>query len=99
MAPERSKEEEQRPDCYGMLATVFPLGADGLRHTPQHCLACRLKTACLRQAMSGGAGLEVREEVVDRAYRAGALGFWSRWSRKKDLHRRRTMASRSGNEH
>jgi len=97
MPTEPFDEKGQPPECYGNLTTVFPVGSDGLRHTPPHCLACRLKTACLRQAMSGGAGLEVREEVVDRAYQAGALGFWGRWSRKKDLDRRRRMTAGSGN--
>jgi hypothetical protein len=82
--------ETPDPGCFGRLEIVFPPGADGLRHTPRGCLACRVKTACLRQAMEGRAGLAVREEAVDRAYRAGALGFLERWSRKKALHRRRT---------
>jgi hypothetical protein len=33
-------------------------------------------------------GLKVREEVVDRAYESGMIGFLGRWSKKKELNRR-----------
>ena len=75
-----------RPTCFGDLETVFPMGEDGLRHTPDACFACHLKTECLRKAMVERGGLEVREAMVDRAYRAGMMGFWERWSRKKTIH-------------
>jgi hypothetical protein len=80
-------EKSPEPECFGNLDTVFPLGADGLRHTPGLCLACGLKTSCLRNAVSGAKGLAVQEEVLERSYKAGLTGFCERWSRKKALHR------------
>jgi hypothetical protein len=44
--------------------------------------------------MDGADGLGVREESVDRAYAAGMIGFFQRWSRKKDLRRRRQANSK-----
>ena len=78
-----------RPGCFGDLSIVFPLGRDGLRHTPRGCMICVYKTECLRTAMRRPQGLEVREEAVDRAYNSGMIGFLDRWSRKKELHRKR----------
>ena len=79
---------EKHPDCFGNLETVFPKGPDDLRNTPERCLECRCKTACLRSAMEGSDGLKVKEEIVDRAYRSGILSFFQRWSKKKDLQGR-----------
>ena len=78
----------RKPPCFGNLKIVFPKGEDGLGHTPRGCMICVFKTECLRSAMAGGDGLGVREESVDRAYAAGMIGFFQRWSRKKDLRRR-----------
>jgi hypothetical protein len=78
---------DDKPYCFGKLESVFPLGKDGLRHTPETCMTCRTKTECLRTAMRGKEGITVREEVLDRAYAAGVMGFLERWSRKKYLHR------------
>ena len=84
------------PACFGELAIVFPVGEDGLRHTPESCLiCCRYKTDCLRAAMKSGEGLTVREEVVDRAYASGMLNFMERWSRKKYL-RSKTNKDKKG---
>jgi hypothetical protein len=76
------------------LETVFPLRSDGLRVTPVSCLQCRHKTECLRSAMGGTKGYSVREEMIDRAYRGGLMGFFQRWSQKKSIHR--VKKSRSG---
>jgi hypothetical protein len=73
------------PPCYGDLEQVFPMGEEGLRQTPASCMPCDCKTACLRKAMADGGGLNVREELVDRAYASGMVGFFERWSRKKAL--------------
>ena len=75
------------PKCFGDLQTVFPLRSDGLRVTPISCLQCIHKTPCLRQAMERRSGLRVREEMLERAYRGGMVGFFQRWSQKKTLHR------------
>lgn len=77
------------PACFGDLEVVFPKGADGLRHSPGHCMACPEKTGCLRQAIHGQGGTRVREEAVDRAYEAGVIGFFDRWARKKALYVKR----------
>ncbi len=77
--------QKKFPPCFGNLETVFPLGEEGLRHTPESCMPCCYKTACLRKAMADEGGITVREEIVDRAYASGMLGFFERWSRKKAL--------------
>lgn len=68
------------------------MGDEGLRETPESCMVCYCKTECLRTAMQGEAGDQVREEKVDRAYAAGMMGFFERWSRKKALQKRRSAA-------
>ena len=79
-------DQEKRPLCYARLETVFPIGKDGLRHSPEKCMACPHKTPCLRGALSEDpAADEVHEERVDRAYESGSISFFSRWSRKKRL--------------
>ena len=80
-------KENKPPDCFANLEIVFPMGKDGLRNTPQKCLACRHKTACLRSAVQGRDGLKVREEQIDRAYGSGMIGFFERWSKKKTIER------------
>lgn len=77
----------KKPHCFGDLNTVFPLRADGLRVTPVSCLQCVHKTECLRTAMGSRSGIGVREEMIDRAYRGGLIGFMQRWSQKKSIHR------------
>jgi hypothetical protein len=78
---------EEKPVCFAHLETVFPLREDGLRVTPVTCLQCIHKTACLRTAMGQASGYRVREEMIDRSYRGGAIGFFQRWSQKKIIHR------------
>ena len=80
--------DKKIPACFGKLETVFPKGKNGLRNTPEICLACRHKTECLRSAIDGVGGLKVREEFVDRAYTSGTMGFMERWSKKKEIKRR-----------
>jgi hypothetical protein len=77
------------PECFGQLERVFPMGPQGLRQTPEECMCCSHKTICLKQAMSTTGGLNVREEMVERGEKAGAIGFFERWSRKKKLHRQK----------
>jgi hypothetical protein len=78
----------ERPSCFGDLDIVFPESEDGLRSSPETCLACEHKTACLRLAMQGKAGLKLREKHIDRSYDAGMVGFLERWSKKKEIHRK-----------
>ncbi|WP_373501020.1 hypothetical protein [Desulfococcus sp.] len=82
------EDKVPRPPCYGDLNTVFPMGTEGLRESPETCLACSHKTDCLRRALQGNEGMTIREEKVDRAYASGTMGFFERWSRKKAIHRR-----------
>lgn len=81
-------EALKRPNCFSDLNKVFPVRPDGLRHTPDICLACSFKTECLRAAMEKKEGLKVYSEKVDRAYRSGVIGFLERWSKRKELHRK-----------
>jgi len=74
-----------KPDCFGNLESVFPMGPDGLRESPPGCLQCSHKTECLRAAVQGERGATVRREAIDRAYRSGTIGFLERWSRRKLL--------------
>ncbi len=76
------------PPCFGNLETVFPMQDDGLRKTPEPCMICYCKTQCLKKAMTRKEGLKVREESVDRAYDSKMIGFFERWSRKKQLHQK-----------
>ena len=82
------RQDKKYPKCFGELETVFPKTKDGLRNTPDACLECIHKTACLRSAMEGAGGVKVREEIVDRAYDSGMMGFIERWSKKKELKRK-----------
>lgn len=85
-----AEKKPEYPACFGSLETVFPMGDDGLRNTPDSCMACDEKTECLRAAMERPSGIEVREEMVDRAYSSGRLGFFQRWSRRKSFSRQRS---------
>jgi len=84
-----AQKKKQPPDCFAQLETVFPMGKDGFRNTPETCLACRHKTECLRMAIQGRDGLKVREEQIDRAYNSGMIGFLERWSKKKAIDRQK----------
>jgi hypothetical protein len=92
------QKAERHPECFGDLQIVFPLGDDGLRHSPRRCLHCVYKTECLRSAVEAGEGAQVREEMVDRAYESGLMGFFQRWSRKKQFHQRRQAAERAARQ-
>jgi hypothetical protein len=84
-----NQPKDKKPDCFGNLEIVFPMGDNGLRQTPPACFECRHKTECLRAGLSGQAGLKVHEEHIDRSYRSGMISFVERWSRKKIIERRK----------
>ena len=86
------------PNCFGELDTVFPMGAEGLRQVPESCMhCCRYKVECLRTAMNDGhKGARAKEEVVDRAYESGRMGFFERWSRKKYLSQKGKKGENQG---
>ncbi len=78
---------DEKPDCFGTLEKVFPMTEKGLRQTPDDCYYhCPVKTACLQQAMATKDGVQVEEELIERGTKAGAMNFFERWSRKKQLH-------------
>jgi hypothetical protein len=87
--PPMTIKNERMPDCFARLETVFPKTKDGLRNTPEACMACRHKTECLRVAIQGRDGFKVREEQIDRAYNSGMIGFFERWSKKKAISRQK----------
>ena len=83
------------PPCYGNIDCVFPMAGDGLRHSPESCMPCSYKTDCLRKAMSAKGGITVKEEMVDRAYASGKVGFLERWSRRKTLSMQKRKQDKS----
>jgi hypothetical protein len=83
----KTEQDLKTPACFGDLKIVFPRRSDGLRVTPIACLQCVHKTPCLRSALGKRSGYSVREEMIDRAYRGGVIGFFQRWSQKKSIHR------------
>jgi hypothetical protein len=89
-----TKDRKKFPPCYADLESVFPMGEEGLRQTPESCMPCYYKTECLRKAMADKGGITVRQEMVDRAYKAGRLGFFERWSRKKALNAKKPKKKR-----
>jgi hypothetical protein len=79
-----------KPDCYGDLEKVFPMTETGLRQTPHYCrYECEFKTECLKKALVSLKGRKVEEELLERGSKAGAIGFVERWSRKKQLDRKK----------
>ena len=76
---------EEVPYCFGRLSHVFPMGENGFRESPESCMPCIFKTRCLRQAMAGPDGLQVKVEMVDRAQGDGWRGAFKRWSTRKTL--------------
>lgn len=86
-----SRTEIERPDCFGDLETVFPLGENELRQSPESCLTCPHKTDCLRRALGTEAGA-----AVERGGAAGAnpssrlfkgLRRWSHLKAARDRNR------------
>jgi hypothetical protein len=84
-------KKNEIPPCFGDLEHVFPMTDKGLRQTPDECFYhCPVKTKCLQQAMTTRAGGQVEEEILERGTRSGAIGFFERWSRKKQMARKIT---------
>ncbi len=89
---------DKHPSCFGILNSVFPVSENGLRETPASCFKCTYKTECLKTAMGGFEGIEVHEEILDRAYESGIIGFFGRWSKKKDMHRQKKIMQKNTGE-
>lgn len=82
--------DDKLPECFGVLDRVFPMTDKGLRQTPDECFYhCPVKTKCLQQAMATRDGVAVEEEIIERGTRSGAMNFFERWSRKKQVHRKK----------
>nr|HID58624.1 hypothetical protein [Desulfobacterales bacterium] len=80
------KGKKDRPDCYGRLSTIFPVGERGVREIPESCFECLYVRDCLKEAISGPEGLKLQEERIGQAYRSGQIGFFKRWYEKKRIH-------------
>jgi hypothetical protein len=79
--------KNKSPECFAILDKVFPMTDKGLRQTPDDCYYhCPVKTACLAQAMATKDGVKLEEELIERGTKAGAINFFERWSRKKQIH-------------
>jgi hypothetical protein len=82
-------KENEIPECFGTLEKVFPMGDKGLRQTPDDCFyQCPVKTKCLQQAMATKDGAKLEDEIIERGSKSGAINFFERWSRKKQVHRK-----------
>lgn len=82
--------KETLPDCFGNLEKVFPMTDSGLRQTPDECFYyCAVKTRCLKKALGTPKGDKVEEELIERGSKAGVINFFERWSRKKQLNRKK----------
>lgn len=81
-----NSEKENKPSCFGNLDSVFPMGDDGLRISPDSCrIECEYRTECLKSALEGSKGDSVQAELLDRKYESGKIGFFERWAKKKTL--------------
>ena len=81
--------KKNKPDCYGILDVIFPLKKNGLRETPDHCHLCSFKVDCLKSAVYGDDGFQLKDEIVDREYNSGQISFFQRWSKKKLLYKKK----------
>lgn len=83
MSPATAKE------CFGDIETVFPEAESGLRESPPECLACEVKTDCLRTALATPKGAAVNPGG-QRQGRTSArvLSGFKRWSRLKAARQR-----------
>lgn len=76
---------EKRPDCFGILDRVFPVGDSGIREVTQKCMECPYRIECLRSALDTEEGIKMREEIMERVP-VSSVGDWiKRWSEKKML--------------
>ncbi len=82
------RTDDSHQSCYGVLESVFPMTAGGLREVPVDCLACAYRKPCLQTALQSRPGLRMRMERLEQASGGGWKGWLRRWSEKKSLSRR-----------
>jgi len=92
-----SSPENEYPECFGQLGTVFPMGDEGIRTTPPECMKCPHVKSCIQTAMRGPDGLKLEEARIDRAYEYGLIGKLERWSKKKLIRQEiETLTTKAG---
>ena len=92
-------DNADRPECFGQLKIVFPMGEEGIRTTPPECMKCFLVKSCIQAAMRSAEGLRLEEERVDRAYEYGLIRRLDCWSKKKLIHQKiEALASKGKSE-
>jgi hypothetical protein len=52
-------------------------------------MVCFCKTECLRAAVTGDEGIQVKKEQIKRAHSSGTISFVERWARKKALEKKK----------
>ena len=86
--------DDNLPPCFGKLSTVFPKDEEsGFRKSPDSCFLCFYKTRCLKTAMESKEGLAIQEEVLEKAEDSKLVGFFERWSRKKQINKKKHFKS------
>jgi len=83
------EERKERPDCFGILDEVFPMGEEGIREVRERCIDCPFRVECLREAIQTEEGLKMREEMMERMPVKGVGDWVRRWSEKKMLYKMR----------
>lgn len=83
--------DNEKPDCFGKIDCVFPMTDSGLRETPIPCMDnCSHRVYCLRKALASDPEADkLKSDNVDRAYEAGLMGFFERWSKRKLLKQKK----------
>jgi hypothetical protein len=81
--------QQGRPDCYGRLEKVFPVGEEGLRQVPPGCLECQLRVDCMKKALGGLEGLEFQAERVEGSAEPGIIKRAKLWSLRKEIERKK----------
>ncbi len=74
-----------RPNCFGILDEVFPVGSSGIREVKEKCIDCPYRLECLKSALDTEEGIRMREEMLRRVPVNGMGDWLKRWSEKKML--------------
>ena len=74
-----------KPDCFGVLDEVFPVGETGIREVRERCIDCPYRLECLKSALNTEEGIRMRGEMLRRVPLEGMGDWLKRWSDKKML--------------